>query len=77
VIHHANQHNQEPFNAVVQVVRAIGNRGDHHVLQPAKEGGIMYKLYNVVWEIVMLSALALVLRHLYLNRQAIINMIGG
>ena len=37
----------------------------------------MYKIYNVIWEFVMLSALALVLRHLWLNRQAIINMIGG
>jgi hypothetical protein len=37
----------------------------------------MYKLYNAIWEIVMLSALALIIRHLYLNRHAIINMIGG
>jgi hypothetical protein len=37
----------------------------------------MYRIYNTVWEIVMLSTLALVLRHLYINRQAIINMIVG
>jgi hypothetical protein len=37
----------------------------------------MYRIYNVVFEFIMLSALALVLRHLYLNRQAIINLIMG
>ena len=37
----------------------------------------MYKLYNIVWEFVMLSTLALVMRHLYLNRIAIYNMIVG
>jgi len=37
----------------------------------------MSKIYSIVWEFVMLSALALVLRHLWLNRQSIINLIVG
>jgi hypothetical protein len=37
----------------------------------------MYRIYNAVWEFVMISTLALVLYHLYQNRQAIINMITG
>jgi hypothetical protein len=37
----------------------------------------MYKIYNIVWEFVMLSALALVLRHLWINREYIISLMGG
>ena len=37
----------------------------------------MSRIYNVIWEFTMFAALALVLRHLWINRQAIINMIGG
>ena len=35
----------------------------------------MHKIYNAIWELTMFSALALVLYHLYQNRQAIINML--